>query len=229
MSKSGSFLVSKERLTSSQTLPSPVLERVPPDLDEPDWGRIQSCLTQLASLKLHDEVAELTKNINRAQTHIQINRSIAEGAQAQLVLASFHNAKLHVALNEKEKGKETENVRIYDDGMGQIFTDERIRKQIKERREEKDREALAVAKRRSEAQRKKELNDAVDREWERVKAEHTYACAEWESQCRKWDAEGLPRAHHGKRPVRPTKREVRERVVRQWEEEEDRGDNDNSG
>ncbi|EJC97427.1 uncharacterized protein FOMMEDRAFT_163442 [Fomitiporia mediterranea MF3/22] len=40
---------------------------------------------------------------------MQINQSIAEGAQAQLVLATIHNAKLQGALNEKEKGKGVEN------------------------------------------------------------------------------------------------------------------------
>ncbi|OCB90586.1 hypothetical protein A7U60_g2203 [Sanghuangporus baumii] len=213
MSNSASFLVAKAKLTSAQSLPPIILEKAPADNEEPDWEAMRLSLERLhLSDKKVDDVTELSKNIGRAQRHNRIYRSIAEGAQAQLVLASMHNAKLQVALNEKEKGK-TDNLCLLDDGMPRIWTSDSSREQVRERTEAREKEEKDAQAQKERAKKKRNINDAIEKEWKQNKAHHDIEIAKWEAQCARWDVEGLPRKYWDPKPTRLTKRQIREQLI----------------
>ncbi|KLO06068.1 hypothetical protein SCHPADRAFT_803089, partial [Schizopora paradoxa] len=96
-SSSGSFLISKARLNSSQTVAGPVLEQ-PPDDSEVDWTLAQSLRREVASgtltkPQLESKVTKLTDQVDLCQRHIQILRMINEGANAQLIIQDMYCSK----------------------------------------------------------------------------------------------------------------------------------------
>ncbi|KAL5530820.1 hypothetical protein ACEPAF_7078 [Sanghuangporus sanghuang] len=217
-SKSASFLVNDRKLTSSDTLPAPVLER-PPTNTVPDWKTAQECLERLSRQKLEDDITKLTETLRRAQIHSKVCESIAEGAQAQLVLASMHNAKLQVALHKKEAAKTGDNFRL-GDGMPRIWTSEESREEIKAKQETKEREEAETLVRKENARKKKTLSEAVEKEWKQLKAYHKEEVAKWEAKCSQWEREGFPKKFWEPKPTRPTKKQLQEQLLKAEEDAE---------
>ncbi|EJD03240.1 uncharacterized protein FOMMEDRAFT_156626 [Fomitiporia mediterranea MF3/22] len=150
---------------------------------------------------------------------MQINQSITEGAQAQLVLATMHNAKLQGALNEKEKGKGVENVCIFNGGMPKIFTSQQACEQLRQCRDAKEKEEMQAQARKDEARKKKDINEIIEKEWERVRMHHQAETQNWLARCAQWEEEGLPKVYWDPRPTCLTKQEVRKQVLEAQENE----------
>lgn len=210
MSKSASFLVSKEVITSEDSLPPLALEQRPPYIGVPDWNAGRRCLDRLAD-ESSDDIKELTELFERAKLESRSYQNIAEGAQAQLVLATLHNAKLQVALFEKERGKSGDNVRL-GNGMPRVWTSEESREEVRTKQQAKEKELYELELRRSAALKKKEMSNALDEEWRRIKTHHELEVAKWQAQCTKWHDEGLPKTFWDPKPTRPTKKEIHDRL-----------------
>ncbi|KAL5536765.1 hypothetical protein ACEPAF_588 [Sanghuangporus sanghuang] len=177
MSNSASFLITKAKLTSAQSLPLIILEKAPADNEEPDWEAMRLSLEQLhLSDKKVDDVTELSKNIGRAQHHNRIYQSIAEEAQAQL-------------------------------------TSDSSREQVRERTEAREKEEKDAQTRKERAKKKRNINDTIEKEWKQNKAHHNIEIAKWEAQCARWDVEGLPWKYWDPKPMRLTKRQIREQLI----------------
>lgn len=123
-SSSGSFLISDERIQSTQDIFEPVISQDKAALT-PNWTHADmpiTCLNSLSMDELRQKSEELVQNLQIAHQQLLYAQHIIEATNAQLVIQHLHALKLKVALGEKEKRKTKERTKIFDDGLGKVFT-----------------------------------------------------------------------------------------------------------
>ncbi|KAH8117889.1 hypothetical protein DFH11DRAFT_1504140 [Phellopilus nigrolimitatus] len=231
MSSSGSFLVSRAKCSSSDTIAAPVLEQ-PPVLPEPDWSLVGTHVksaTFLSRGELEGRVQSLTANLELARNHIQAIRGINEGANAQLVVQDLYASKLKTALHEKEKKKSTDKTKMFEDGHGKVFTSDEVVQFISDREAAKTREGDETAQRAKDRKRKQTAKETQAERWEEIKTDHAADVRRWETDCAQWEAEGLPKKDWETRPKRTKKPHLKEFEVIATPSMADRGQLDGEG
>ncbi|PBK59870.1 hypothetical protein ARMSODRAFT_898784, partial [Armillaria solidipes] len=86
LTSSGSFLVSKAKITSSTPILRPVLE-APPPLPDPDWDLLNGGINEkpwVTTKEMQEENRVLRESLATAHLHIKSRDMMLEGAHAQL-------------------------------------------------------------------------------------------------------------------------------------------------
>ncbi|KAF7336140.1 DDE-domain-containing protein [Mycena venus] len=122
---SGSFLVSKDLVTSKSHLPDPVLEGPPTIIPQLDLGSMELSDEDLERMSKH-ELLEATKmlrqNLGLANQHIAARDGIIESAHATIVLQNVFCERQSEALNAKEQKKKSNHVALSMGGLGRHLT-----------------------------------------------------------------------------------------------------------
>ncbi|KAI5118538.1 hypothetical protein M0805_008479 [Coniferiporia weirii] len=205
-SSSGSFLVSRTKFTSSQNILAPVLEQ-PPEIPEPNWALLQRPdrpINSFSRNELEQTNKKLTKSLDLAHCHLRVTRSINEAANAQLVIQDLYAGRLKVALTEKEK-KSNDKTKLFQDGHGKVFTSNEVIQFLSDRETAKAQGKAEAAQHLTDRARKRSARDALEWQWETIKAGHTAAVIQWEINCRRWKEEGIPKKDQDAKPKRPKK------------------------
>ncbi|KAF8154642.1 hypothetical protein B0H34DRAFT_799403 [Crassisporium funariophilum] len=173
---SGSFLVSKTRLTSLTPVIAPVIKAVP-SIPHPDWS--------LAYKSPAD--------------------GIIEGSNATMVIQDMHLRKLNGALHGKETGRTSTRTLVVDASKGQIYLGDAIRAGIFEQEERKKERAAAKRLKADGRAAKKEAQAKVEEKWKRIKILHNEADKVWKGECDRLASEGVPKKKWPKGPTCPRK------------------------
>jgi hypothetical protein len=124
---SGSYLVSKTRITAAQAskiVVPPALER-PPPLPSPDWSLLDSWSEEngyRSQTQLQERIAQLTNALKHAQQQIMARNLIIEGAQAQLVIQGMALAKMKESVEAKENKRTSDRSHLFPGGKGLVLT-----------------------------------------------------------------------------------------------------------
>ena len=207
-SMSGSYLVSKARIDPDVALHLPVLESPPLDMEQPDFSLVDRCesLDQLSRHELEERTKLLTYNLGLAQAQIQVQQSINESANAQLVVQHLHAEKLQVALQEKEKRKSRDQrTIIFGDGKGRVVTSDEVIDELREKKDKAKEKEEEKETRRMARESKKEAKERLERQWASMKTDHELAVRCWNDACAQLALQGVPRSQWPLKPKRPLK------------------------
>jgi DDE superfamily endonuclease len=206
---SGSYLVSKTAVAAAQAsyfVKPPVIEK-PPPLPEPDWSllRPESDVQHLSRAQLEDRQEKLLNSLRAAQQQIHARNLVIEGSQAQLIVQAMGLTKLMESLEAKEKKKTTDRSTLFPGGNGRVLTNSDFIKVMEDRRqmradEEEGRRQRQVA--RAEKRAEKEM---LEDQWQQIKRAHQTAVNDWNAECARLMANGVPKKDLPKRPIRPLK------------------------
>lgn len=207
-STSGSFLVSKSRMTSAMSIAGPVIQAPPKVEDEPDWALINAAKRQvdsgaLTKSELETSLSTLTSQFDQCRRHIEILRMINEGANAQLLIQDLYCSKLKGALHAKDGKKAKDNTHLLGDGLGKVMTTTEVMDKIAAQQAAKEAEAAAKAQRKVARESKKDTKEEIDRLWGEESARHAVAVDEWTKRCSVLRSEGV---RIKDLPPKPTKR-----------------------
>ncbi|KAF8893200.1 hypothetical protein CPB84DRAFT_1732307 [Gymnopilus junonius] len=212
----GSFLVSKDPITSSTPIFSPVLEHPPSSIPQPDWNLAKSPVKSYQSREsLIFENMALRDSLHSAQTHVNARDLIIEGAHAQLVIQNIHLQKSNAALNKQEQRKKNDRALLFN-GKGQVLTSDEFRAKIREQNAAREAATAEKMKKADARLARKNAMAVVEEEWARIKQDHEQAVKAWEIECQKLKDQNIP-----KRSWPPKPRRARKPKLPEVEEEED--------
>ena len=99
----GSFLVGNPRITSANTIASPVYGQ-PVVLPEPDWSLIHKPPAARSPSKAELKALNTKLTLSLEQSHAQIlaRNSVIEGSNAQLAVQSIYNSHLNETKEHKK-------------------------------------------------------------------------------------------------------------------------------
>ncbi|KAJ7761269.1 hypothetical protein DFH07DRAFT_771594 [Mycena maculata] len=212
-SSSGSFLVSKEPLTSQSRLPAPVLEGPPTTIPQPDWTSLAMTDQDLESMsksQLIEAGRMLRQNLGLANQHIAARDGIIESAHATIVLQNVFVERQSEALHAKETKKQSARVRLSMDGVGRHLTSKEWIQKTKDAQDARDAEVVARAQKADEREAARIAKEALEKEWKEAKAAHELAVVAWEEECKKLLSGGSQKKDLPKKPTRPKKPKARE-------------------
>ncbi|KAH9935436.1 uncharacterized protein B0H18DRAFT_1092169 [Fomitopsis serialis] len=175
---SGSFLISRTPLTSSQTITPPIFGKVP-RLPEPNWSLLSTPLADPSKAEMQDRIKCLTESLRL------VCETALEAAQAQL--------KLNQALHTKENKGKTDRAVLFEDRKGRHLTN---REFIEGRMEE----AAAKVQRANMHKTKKTETTILQERWKQLCEEHAHTRDAWEKECERLQAEGVAKKHLPKAP-----------------------------
>ncbi|KAG0701865.1 hypothetical protein DFH29DRAFT_776657, partial [Suillus ampliporus] len=89
---SGSFLVSKDPVTSTHQIARPVLE-APPKIPAPNWSLLHAKPSTMSQIELEGYTEDLQDGLGSAKIHLKSRDLIIEGAHAQLIVQGLLCAK----------------------------------------------------------------------------------------------------------------------------------------
>ena len=226
--QSGSFLISKDPMSSSTPIILPVLERPPSSIPQPNWGLIKSPAKSWRSHEtLKMENTALRDSLRQAQTKVRARNLVIEGAHAQLVYQNLHLQKTINALNNKENHKKNNRALLFD-GKAQVLSSDEFHAKVVEQNATRD-AAVAERARNADARlAKKNALAAIEEEWGKIKADHEKNVEAWESDCQRFAAENIPKRSWPKKPVWPLKPKLPStvEVIPEGEEEINEEDED---
>lgn len=208
VSQSGSYLISRARVDSSQKPISPVIESIS-YMPQPDWtmasasGRSTSD-SSMASLRKENDL--LRANLDLAYAQMTAVNSINEGCNAQLVIQHVLGDKMNSALYEKEQLTTTKKrEKIGADGKGVVYTSADVMK-AKERieKDSQEREATKLSRLAFKAAKQEAVN-RLNREWEQIKRNHIEGTSEHRARVAELKGQRVPQRLWPKAPVRPKK------------------------
>ncbi len=186
LTSSGSFLVSKVKITLSTPILRPVLEAPPPLLD-PDWDLLNEGINEkpwVTTKEVQEENRVLQESLATAHLHIKSQDMMLEGAHAQLTYQNLHLEKMNYALKNKEERTKNNRALLFD-GTAQVLSSTEFEDKIKEQKKkasDKEKQKEENAEKRCTARRKREEREA---QWEQIKANHKARLAEWTAECQK--------------------------------------------
>ncbi|KAF8532455.1 hypothetical protein JB92DRAFT_2688750, partial [Gautieria morchelliformis] len=203
---SGSFLVEKTPVTSSQPIITPVLEG-PPSLPDPDWSllTLPSTPDWGSRAKLSSQIKELSESLSLAQKHIHACNSIIEGTHAQLVIQNLHLSKLQQVLQTKENKKKTDRTKLFPQGKGRHLTAETFIQALEMAEKVKKDGVREKEQRKEQRVANKEAKAAAEAEWKSICERHELAVKEWQVRCEELTAQDCPKKDFPKKPIRPLK------------------------
>ncbi|KAJ7325744.1 hypothetical protein DFH08DRAFT_816824 [Mycena albidolilacea] len=179
MTSSGSFLVSKNPVTSQSRLPAPVLEAMPTTIAQPDWTSLQLSDQDLEGMSKHQHLEATKKN----------------------VFCERQSQALHAKENKKKSGRAV----LLMGGLGRHLTDPEWITKTREFQEARDAEAVAKVQRAEGQEAAKIARETHTKEWEDIKVVHEAAVAMWERDCAARREVGCRAKDLLKKPVRPKK------------------------
>lgn len=127
--ESGAFLVQKPRITSTQTISSPVYMQ-PEVVPEPDWSLLQqptagsSQPSNEGSSEIHKTIAALTHSLALAKLQIASKDKAIITGNAQLAIQAVYNQCLNEALNVCENKQAANHTKLFPDGKPRLLTDD---------------------------------------------------------------------------------------------------------
>lgn len=127
--ESGAFLVQKPRITSTQTISSPVYMQ-PEVVPEPDWSLLQqptagsSQPSNEGSSEIHETIAALTHSLALAKLQIASKDKAIITGNAQLAIQAVYNQCLNEALNVCENKQAANHTKLFPDGKPRLLTDD---------------------------------------------------------------------------------------------------------
>ncbi|TDL17554.1 hypothetical protein BD410DRAFT_689367, partial [Rickenella mellea] len=203
---SGSFLVSKARVTSAHKISAPVINR-PPILPQPDWSLITAPRPGEYETKqqLLSRIEALTSGLELAQQHVTVLRAINEGANAQLVIQDMLGQKQNESLYSAENKKKTDRTKLFPEGKGRHLTDEKFIRELQAGEKAKTDNAAAKAKRRVDRAAKKVAKVAAEKEWQAAMERHKEDVKNWEDECKRLRDQKVLKKDLPKKPARPVK------------------------
>ncbi|KAJ7216437.1 hypothetical protein GGX14DRAFT_358967 [Mycena pura] len=206
---SGSFLVSKDTITSTSRLPNPVLEGPPTTIPRLDLTVLELDDKELEGMS-KNELLEASKRMRQtigvANQHIVARDGIIESSHATIVLQNVFCERQSQALQAKEKKKnKTSRVALSMGGLGRHLTDPEWIAKTEEAQKARDAEAAAKVRRAEGREAARIAKDAREKVWKDIKAAHEKAVAAWEERCRDLRAIRTRAKDLPKKPVRPKK------------------------
>jgi len=204
---SGSFLVGNPRITSANTIASPVYGR-PMTLPEPDWSLIhQPPATRSPSkAELKALNAKLTLSLEQSHAHILARNSVIEGSNAQLAVQSIFNSRLNEALNTKEHKKATDRTQLLFPGGGpRVLTDPMFIQKVTDDKAARLAKVAAQAEGVKKRSRAKRMKAAIEMAWEQMGVDHQAAITAYDAECVVLLAQGVAKKHLPKKPKKGIK------------------------
>jgi hypothetical protein len=201
----GSFLVSRDPITSAQRIAPPVIELAIPTAT-PDYSLMKLDPTRMNHADLVRSFCDLQANYGLSGRRDVAQQSIMEAQGAQLVVQHLHLDKLNQQLHERETKKDDDRGHVlFPEGKGRVLTDDIVIEAERAAEQERERKKHAkYASKEARAAKKRERAHA-EVEWEGIKRRHELAVAAWERDCEQLTTSGTRKKDLPKRPVRPLK------------------------
>ncbi|KAG6805822.1 hypothetical protein H0H92_013838 [Tricholoma furcatifolium] len=199
---SGSFLISKQPLTSSTPIIPPIVNG-PPSIPLPDWSLLSSS-TPSSRSELQKENDQLRESLHLARAHHHAQNMIVESSNAQLVIQNLHLVKLNGALNKKESRKKNERALLFD-GKAKVLTSDEFQAGLQALADKREAAEAQKAKNIESRALRKEALVRVEEEWRRIKEAHEAELQKWDEECQRLATEGVPKKEWPKKPVRARK------------------------
>ncbi|KAF9236315.1 hypothetical protein BU15DRAFT_31168, partial [Melanogaster broomeanus] len=201
---SGSFLVSKDPVTSASRIACPVLEN-PPAIPGPDWSLLRTPTSQMSRAELEQYTEDLQDSLHNAKHHIQSRDMIIEAAHAQMIVQELFAKKQSQTLHAHENQKKTDRAKLFPEGKGCHLTEEGFMKELERLEEVKRQEKGDKAKRKAERVEKRTGKARIDVEWKALLAKHDENITRWSATCEELAAKLVPKKDWPKKPRRPLK------------------------
>ena len=177
-SSSGSFLIDTLKITSSQTIMPPVLEGTA-NLTQLDWSLIKDKDLRRTKEEMQTHIDKLTEFLELAKILADVQNSIIEATQAQLVIQDIHLGKMNETLQVKEKVKDDDCSKLFPQGRGQLLTGDDFHEERVNADTEKRKKEAARALRKESKATQKVRNEAVAKLWKEWNDTHKKAVAKW--------------------------------------------------
>jgi len=204
---SGSFLVGNPRITSANTIASPVYGR-PMALPEPDWSLIHQrpAAGSPSKAELKALNAKLTLSLEQSHAQILARNSVIEGSNAQLAVQSIFNSRLNEALNTKEHKKATDRTQLLFPGGGpRVLTDPMFIQKVSDDKAARLAKVAAKADGVKKRSRAKRMKAAIEKIWEQMGVDHKAAITAYDAQCAVLLAQGVAKKQLPKKPKKGIK------------------------
>jgi hypothetical protein len=204
---SGSFLVGNPRITSANTITSPVYGQ-PVVLPEPDWSLIHQppAARSPSKAELKALNAKLTLSLEQSHAQILARNSVIEGSNAQLAVQSIYNSCLNEALNTKEHKKVTDRTQLLFPGGGpRVLTDPMFIQKVSDDKAARLAKVTARAEGVKKRSRAKRMKAAIEKVWEQMGVDHKAAITAYDAQCVVLLARGVAKNQLPKKPKKAIK------------------------
>jgi hypothetical protein len=204
---SGSFLVGNPRITSANTIASPVYGQ-PVVLPEPDWSLIHKPPAARSPSKAELKALNTKLTLSLEQSHAQIlaRNSVIEGSNAQLAVQSIYNSRLNEALNTKEHKKVTDRTQLLFPGGGpRVLTDPMFIQKVSDDKAARLAKVTARAEGVKKRSRAKRMKAAIEKVWEQMGVDHKAAITAYDAQCVVLLARGVAKNQLPKKPKKAIK------------------------
>lgn len=230
-SSSGSLLISSEHATSAFEILPPVIESHA-NLEAPDWSLLNQSEMPKTLEESEARVSGLTRNLELCRKQMQVQDSINEGIQAQLVVQSIIANKMKAALGGKEK-KAKDKTPLFKKGEAKFYTDREVQARLAELKEEEEEADREKDRRVAARQKKKRAMEAREQAWKDILATYDTEKKVWAEKNEALKKAKIPVKDRPKPPKRPRKPVLAEFLDTDEESTEDGsgdegiGDNDN--
>jgi hypothetical protein len=226
--QSGSFLVSKDPITSATPIIPPVFELPPSSIPQPNWNLLKSPIKSWQSREsLMIENSALRDALHQSKTQIHARDLVIEGAHAQLVYQNLHLQKTNNALNNNEKRKKNDRALLFD-GKAQVLSSSEFHTKVVQQNAAREAAAADKTTRADARATRKNALAVIEEEWSVIKSNHVKNLEAWEAECQRLNSENVPKRSWPKKPVRPRKPKLPPNVENMpddgEEDEEDDGD-----
>ena len=224
---SGSFLVGNPRITSANTIASPVYGW-PKTLPEPDWSLIHRppAVRSPSKAELKAMNAKLTLSLEQSHAQILAQNSVIEGSNAQLAVQSISNIRLNKALNTKEHKKATDRTQLLFPGGGpRVLTDPMFIQKVSDDKVARLAKIAARAEGLKKRSKVKRMKIAIEKIWEQMGVDHKAGITAYDAQCGVLLAQGVAKnrlLNKPKKGIKPKEVELSE------SEPETKGSDDDS-
>ncbi|KAG2107768.1 hypothetical protein BD769DRAFT_1500774 [Suillus cothurnatus] len=201
---SGSFLVSKDPVTSAHQIAQPVLE-APLKILAPNWALLHAKPSKMSRIELEGYTEDLQDSLSSAKTHLQSRDLIIEGAHAQLIVQGLLCAKQSQSLYAQEMKKKTDRAKLFLEGKGRHLTDESFTQELERVEQEKQGKEAKKDKQKASRAAKRSEKASIEAEWCKLQEKHIDDVAKWVAVCKELGAKNVPKKNWPKKPVRPLK------------------------
>ncbi|KAH6904828.1 hypothetical protein BKA70DRAFT_1108807 [Coprinopsis sp. MPI-PUGE-AT-0042] len=205
-----SYLVSREPLTSTPNIFTPMLEALP-ELPKPDWSLLDLSGPSgdyQSRTQLEERIQALTSSLSSAQNQLKAQNLIIEGAHAQLVVQDMILNKQNQTLEAKGKKKNDDRTILFPGGYGRCLTSDEFTALVDAQAAALDKKAEEKRKRAELRQQKRSRKDLVDSRWREAQEKYKDLKAKHEEQCRALLAAGTRKRDLPPGPERVYKKDI---------------------
>jgi hypothetical protein len=208
-SKTTSFLVHKNPLTSAHALAPSIIQKPLGEERAPDWSLL-SLPTPSTHHGLRDRFKAMKSSLSLAKAHVGARDIIIEGAHAQLALGDALGARQRQALFLKENKPKTDplKVNLFANGLGRVLSDSEVIRVFEAKETELKAAAALKSTRKDAKETRKQENEAFAERWRQLKALRADEVAEWQRRCEQLDEDDVPKKDWPLKPRAPRKAEL---------------------